>query len=64
MRSALGQARPDYTWICGICKRTIEGKSNTIHLAIGSHIRSEYRKGLRKEPYSSRQDNDHGRKFR
>jgi hypothetical protein len=35
-------------WSCDICKRKIEGKRNTIHLAIISHVRAEHRKGLRK----------------
>ncbi len=64
MRSQLGEHRPDYTFTCGICGKEIHGKINTIHLGIGRHIRAEYRKGLRREPYSSpREYGDKSRKF-
>lgn len=62
VRSLLGERRVNYTWVCGICGRFIEGKSNTIHLAIGSHILAEYNQGKRKHPYSSQADNDTGKK--
>jgi len=63
-RSSLGEHRPDYTFTCGICGKVIEGKSNTIHLGIRSHVVSEYQKGLRLEPFTSpRKYGDAGRKF-
>ena len=52
-RTALGNHRPNYTFICGVCGREIKGKSNTIHLGIRSHIRAEFKNGLRDEPYTS-----------
>ncbi|KKL94462.1 hypothetical protein LCGC14_1864480 [marine sediment metagenome] len=51
-RSALGEHRPDYVFVCGICGRVIKGKSNTVHLGIGSHLAMEYRQGKRDGPYS------------
>jgi hypothetical protein len=58
-RSSLGEHRPDYEWVCGICGKQIIGKANTIHLAIGSHIDSEWRKGIRKTRYSIHNDSGH-----
>lgn len=40
--------RMDTKWICKICGRKIEGKRNTVHLGIISHVRAEHRHGLRK----------------
>ena len=51
-RSFLGEHRVDYTFTCGVCGKEIRGKCNTVHLGIGSHIKAEYAKGLRKFPYS------------
>lgn len=63
-RSALGEHRPDYTFICGVCGRKIRGKSNTVHLGIGKHIKMEYEKGLRDEPDTSpAKYGDKSRKF-
>ena len=57
-RSFLGEHRPDYTWTCGVCDQIIQGKSNTIHLGIFSHIRKEFKDGKRDKPFSNR--TDHG----
>ena len=63
-RSRLGEHRPDYTFICGVCGREIKGKSNTVHLGISRHIDKEYREGKRDEPFvSPRKYNDRSRKF-
>jgi hypothetical protein len=62
-RSQLRESRPSYLWECGICGKEINGKSNTIHLAILSHIRAEYKKGKRNVPYSRKEHGDSGRKF-
>ncbi len=35
-------------WTCDVCGMCIQGKRNTIHLAVISHVKSEHRKGLRK----------------
>ena len=40
--------RADTKWVCDVCGKVIEGKRNTIHLAVISHVRAEHRKGLRK----------------
>ena len=55
-RSFLGEHRPSYKFTCGVCGKVIDGRSNTVHLAISSHIRAEYRKGLRSEPFTNRRD--------
>jgi len=60
-RSLLGEHRVDYTFTCGICGKVIHGKCNTVHLGIQSHVKAEYRKGLRLEPYSL--PSDRSRKF-
>jgi len=51
-RSLLGEHRAYYTFTCGICGKVIEGRCNTVHLGIRSHIIAEFKRGLRKEPYS------------
>jgi len=43
----LQENRVDDKWICKICGLEINGKRNTIHLAVISHLKSEERKGLR-----------------
>ncbi len=62
-RSSLGEHRPDYTFICGICGKTIQGKSNTIHLAIKSHLKAEFKLGKRVAPFTSSKYGDKCRKF-
>ena len=56
-RTKLGRNRSDDKWKCDVCGVVIWGKRNTLHLGVISHIRAEYRKGLRKyyyDPYGIR----------
>lgn len=43
--------RPSSFFLCAVCGKLIQGKANTIHLAIQSHLKSEIRKGLRMNRY-------------
>lgn len=63
-RSSLGQSRPLYRFTCGVCGKVIEGRSNTVHLGIFSHIRAEFKRGERPAPYTHSQLGDLGQKWR
>lgn len=41
--------RPDATWVCRICGKIINGKRNTIHLGILSHMRKHNAEDLEHE---------------
>ena len=45
-RKSLGRT---VTWVCGICGKMIQANTTTIAFVTGSHIRSEWKRGLRWE---------------
>jgi len=57
-RSKLGENRVDDKWTCEVCGKVINGKRNTLHLGVISHINAEWRQGKRDKPY-----NPYGRKL-
>ena len=57
-RLVLQEARPRHWWICGVCGLVIQGRANTIHLAIRSHMTKEYNQGKRSEPNHVKGDTD------